>query len=163
MSKLWLPSLLYRTDFQSDQDYFDALYNQFKADFLDEVQYFKGLPIRIKRAPEYDGVFLGKESTFRHLITSGHDEASRVIDSARCQRLSWILPVINHADTKDVYVWENRRNRQGSTGYILALSDFSYKVVLLQRSDYLLLWTQFPVGYGHDRRKLQKEYGQLKC
>lgn len=50
---------------------------------------------------------------------------------------------------------------------MLALSDFSYKVVLAERSvkadssDFLLLWTAFPIWQEHQRRKFRKEFERV--
>ncbi len=153
----WLPELKLRSDYLSEEDYINALYEDFKRDFLDKERKFKGLPIRIKRHPPYNGIFSGKEATFRHLITEGHDENNRIISPSRCKRIGWILPVIENYETKEVHCWKNYRKSNGYA-YILSLSNFSYKVVLTKRSDYLLLWTHFPLTYGHEREKLRKDW-----
>lgn len=157
MSFSWLPPLILRADFSSDQEYIDALYSVFKSDFLDTAQQFNHLRIGVKRLPPYDGLFSGKGATFRHLITDGKDEASRSIVPERCERIAWMLPMIHNHHTDDVLVWENARSTSGKA-YVLALADFSYKLVLSQRSDFLLLWTQFPVVQNHSREKLRREY-----
>lgn len=157
----WLPPLIKRANFASEQAYIDALYAVFKKDFLDTTRQFNCLPIQIKRHPPYDGIFSGKEATFRHLITEGEDEDSRVISPERCERIGWMLPLIQNRHKSDVLVWENKRGGNGRA-YILALSDFSYKLVLSQRNDFLLLWTQFPVVHDHTQKKMRKEYEEYK-
>lgn len=157
MSFNWLPPLMKRADFPSEQAYIDALYAVFKRDFLDTARQFNRLPVKIKRHPPYQGIFAGKEATFRHLITEGPDEANRVIVPERCERIGWMLPLIQNHNKSDVLVWENKRDKNGAA-YVLALSDFSYKLVLTQRTDFVLLWTQFPVVYTHTQSKMKKEY-----
>lgn len=156
----WLPPLMRRQDYASEQEYYDALHDVFQRDFIDSKQSYEGLPINIKRLPPYDGLFQGKAATFRHLITEGKDETDRTIVPARCERIGWMLPVLERAGTQDVRVWENRR-RSGAA-YIFALPDFSYKLVLAQRKDYLLLWTHFPLQYGQERLALRSEYERLR-
>lgn len=161
MSYAWLPPLFCADDFDTDQEYYDALYARFKTDFIETERHLNGFPIRIKRHPAYDGMFADKEATFRHLITEGKDEHARIIDRARCQTLGWMLPVLERAGEPDVHVWENHRQTNGCA-YILSLSDYSYKLVLTRRADFLLLWTQFPVPFSHSRAKLRKEYESYK-
>ena len=52
--------------------------------------------------------------------------------------------------------WMNERRGEGR--YLIALPDFSYLVVVADRGDYVLPWTQYPVERMHQRKKYQKEY-----
>ncbi len=77
-------------------------------------------------------------------------------DLRRCERIRWPRSIIEGADTKYVKSWKN--SRKGEERLVLALEDFSYVVVLADRSDYVLLWTAYCVEYEHRRRKLREEY-----
>lgn len=152
----WLPQKTILNDFPTEEDYINHLYHGFEADFLISERSFQGLPIKIKRHPPYDGIFEGKTATFRHLITEGKDEVNRTVSYPRAETLGWALPVIEALGGPDVLVWENERQTNGGA-YIISLSDFSYKVVLTKRKDFVLLWTQFPVEHEHSRNKMRKE------
>lgn len=153
----WLPQKMLLSDFPNEEDYINSLYAGFDADFLRTERQFQGMPIKIKRHPPYDGIWTGKTATFRHLITEGPDEATRSISLPRAETLPWAFPLIQAAGNTDVLIWENERQTNGGA-YILALSDFSYKVVLTKRNGFVLLWTQFPIEYENTKRKMQREY-----
>ncbi len=53
-------------------------------------------------------------------------------------------------------VVENQRGSEWH--YLLALPDFSYLMVVADRGDYVLPWTQYAVEFSHRQRKYQKEY-----
>jgi hypothetical protein len=159
----WLPPLLKRKDFKSEQEYIDHLYNIFSNDFLNQTPRFMGLPIRVKRHPKYDGIFHDKDATFRHLITEGPNETTREIAYYRCETIGWMRPLIDHAanNGSEVLVWENQRTTNGSA-FILAPKNFDYKLVLSKRRGFLLLWTQFSILEEHTKRKMIKEFEQYK-
>jgi hypothetical protein len=64
--------------------------------------------------------------------------------------------MIEAAARGDVNVWQNER--RGRRRFVIALSDFSYVVVLEERRRYFLLWTAYPVSREHRRQKLRKEF-----
>ncbi len=72
----------------------------------------------------------------------------------------WPRAIIDAASTESVKLWKNKRRNEERI--ILALSDFSYIVVLADRGDYILLWTAYCVEHEHQRRKLEKEYCAYK-
>jgi len=64
-----------------------------------------------------------------------------------------------------VHVWSDTRRRRThgkSLRWLVALTDFSYIVVVDERADYVLPWTAYPVEQDHRRRKLEREYGEWK-
>ncbi len=101
-----------------------------------------------------------KEATFWHIITKGNSESERTPDLRRCERIRWPRAIIDAASTESVKLWKNKRRNEERI--ILALSDFSYIVVLADRGDYILLWTAYCVEHEHQRRKLEKEYCAYK-
>lgn len=116
--------------------------------------------INIKRHPPYTGVFADKHATFRHVVTEGPSEDDRKIALDRCAKINWPLALLKNSERDDVFYWQN--NRQNGVGHILAISDFSYKIVLVERviglKRFLLLWTAFPIQGRNQIEKNRKEY-----
>ena len=52
--------------------------------------------------------------------------------------------------------WKN--TRRGEERYLLALPNFSYLMIVADRGDYVLPWTQYHVDREHRREKYRKEY-----
>jgi hypothetical protein len=48
--------------------------------------------------------------------------------------------------------------RKNGKAFVLALEDFSYKVVIVIRNQYLIPWTAFCIETEHGRKKMEKEY-----
>lgn len=163
MAYPWLPALVEKDYFDTDQEWIDAVYAVFKRDFLENIQEYQGKKIVAKKLPQYDGLFEGKNGTFRHLVTEGNDEANRQLIWNRADRLAWLLPILLKAGTHEVREWRNHRKNSGYARMI-ALSDFSYVIVLAERQnkttgeEYLLLWAAYPIEHEHRRRSLRKEY-----
>ena len=60
-------------------------------------------------------------------------------------------------EAADAIVWW-KTERRGEARFLLALPDFSYLMVVADRGDYVLPWTQYPVERPHQREKYRKEY-----
>ena len=54
-------------------------------------------------------MFQGKEVTFWHMTSEGHDEAERRPEFRRCERIRWAKPTIEHADEAGTKVWVSVR------------------------------------------------------
>jgi len=106
----------------------------------------------------------GKEATFWHMISEGKVEADRLPDLRRCERICWPRPLIEKAPAEDLRVWRQTRNRENRIA--IAVPDFSYIVILAERSEgngvYYLPWTAFFVEYDNGRRRYQKEWNANK-
>jgi hypothetical protein len=149
----WLPPLVHLSDYQGDfTKYLDAVYDHFKADFVDRKAVFEGMPISLKRHPQYQN----KEFIFWHVTSEGAVEEERIPDMRRCERIRWIKPIIENANHPDVKKWENKRN--GNRRICLWVENEDYLVVLDPRKDYILLWTAYMTNREHTRVKLRKEY-----
>ncbi len=112
----------------------------------------------LKRHP----VIQGKEATFWHFISEGDIEEERQIDLRRCERIRWPRPAMEaYADRRpmegDRIVWW-KNERRNEERYLLALVDFSYLMIVADRGDCVLPWTQYHVDRGHRREKYRKEY-----
>ena len=99
----------------------------------------------------------GKEETFWHLI-SREGSRSRVRDPERCERIRWPRRIIDLAvaGSAEVVKWTSRHGQEHRTR--LALQDFSYVVVLVEKGARVLLLTAFPVDKRHERRKLRRQW-----
>ena len=60
------------------------------------------------------------------------------------------------ADGDRIVWWKNER--RGEDRYLLALPDFSYLLVVADRGEYVLPWTQYHVEGDRRREKYRKEY-----
>lgn len=149
----WLPPLLLLKDFNGDWPTYEAaLYTAFRADFVDSKPTFRGTRLGLKRHPETEG----KPCTYWHLISEGADEAERLPDMRRCERIRWPRPSIDNCDTAGVKVWETERT--GETRITIWVEAEDYVVILAKRRDYVLPWTAFVLDQPHRRRKLQREF-----
>lgn len=160
MTGTWLPALFLLEESNGDWGgYLDRLYGQFDADFIRSSPNWPGKRVGHKRYPEY----AGKSATFWHFISEGEDEAERLPDFRRCERIAWPRPMMDEFDEAPldttgcrVLWWKERRGSKDR--YLLALNDFSYVVVVDDRGDYVLPWTAYYVEQPHRQRKLQKRW-----
>ena len=149
----WLPRLVVLADYGGNwEKYVEALYAYFRADFVDDCPFFRGVRVGVKRYPTDQG----KELTFWHVISEGADEYNRIPNMRRCERIRWPRPIVEHSEHPDLKVWENKRKRE--TRVCIWFEDVEYLVVLAVRKGYMLLWTAYPVTRDHTRRKLLREY-----
>lgn len=149
----WLPPLVLFEECGGDWNrYVETVYAYFKKDFIDSKPAFRGRRLGLKRHP----LSHGKEATFWHMVSEGKDEADRLPDIRRCERIRWPRPIIGHADERGIKVWVSVKNKEDRIHIWLEMED--YVVVLADRNGYLLPWTAYLVTQDHTRRKLQKEY-----
>lgn len=159
MSAEWLPPLVRLEDSGGDwATYEETIYSWFKRDFLDSLPRWPGKRVGLKRHPQSKG----KEATFWHFISEGSDEAERLPDLRRCERIRWPRPTMEafpnrKPATGDRIVWW-KNERRNEERYLLSLPDFSYLMVVADRGGYVLPWTQFAVERPHQRQKYQKEH-----
>ncbi len=158
MSGEWLPPLVLLEDSGGDWNaYEETLYGFFKIDFLESLPRWPGKRVGLKRYPESKG----KVATFWHFISEGEYEDERLINTRRCERIRWPRPTMEAyaaeppAAGSRIIWWMNKRGAEWR--YLLALPDFSYLVVVADRGEYVLPWTQFPVEKPHQREKYRKE------
>jgi hypothetical protein len=153
----WLPALVTLSDYHGDWDiYREVIYEHFRTDFLAYIPKFTGKPCRVNRAPLVDG----KEPTFWHIITEGKEEENRIPDLRRCERIRWPRPMIEQVPCAHVNSWRVRRGKKWRIN--LAPTDFSYLVVLAEKSNSVFLITTFHVERDHRRRKLKAEWEKGK-
>ncbi|ECK2142810.1 oxidoreductase [Salmonella enterica subsp. enterica serovar Enteritidis] len=130
--------------------FIDDVYNAFKQDILLSNIRFKGLPVRPRYTPEYDG----KEFGFWHVTSEGKEENERTPDLERCKRIRWIAHMINNYNHAEISCWSERRD---STEEWVIWNEYEdYVVVLSARRDYWLLKTAYLVTYNSKKRSLQQ-------
>ena len=158
----WLPELVLFEDSGGDWSrYVEVLHKHFLNDFVRSKPLWPDKRFALKRHPETDG----KSATFWHFISEGSIEKDRTPDLRRCERIRWPRPVIEQFPNKQpepsarILWWKEKRKSE--TRYILTLNDFSYKVILADRGNYILPWTAYLVEYENARRKLQHKYKEF--
>ncbi|WP_310827099.1 oxidoreductase [Pseudenterobacter timonensis] len=129
--------------------YIEEVYREFQNTFLRSRIRFRGLPVRPRFTPEYDG----KEFGFWHLTSEGEKEEERTPDLLRCARIRWIAHMIIHHDNEHLSCWEERR--RNDTEIVIWNEREDYVVVLAARRDYWLLKTAYVVNRSGKRRQLR--------
>lgn len=149
----WLPSLVLFDAYQGEwQRYVDAVYEQFHRDFIANPPVLRGMRVSYRwHTPMHE-----KANTFWHIVSGGKVERERLPDLRRCERIRWPRALIDAVGTERVVVWE--RTDRGERRVLIALSDYSYLVVLADRGAYLLLVTAYPVEGTHQRARLRGEW-----
>lgn len=148
-----LPGLILLQDYDGTWDrYVEAIYSCFKTDFVDTKPAFRGRRLGLKRHP----VIQNKEATFWHFVSEGDEEADRLPEIRRCERIRWPRAIIEQADALRAKVWTEVR---GSEKRIhIWYEQAAYLVVLADRGDYVLPWTAYPVERQRQREKLNSRY-----
>lgn len=153
----WLPEIITMEECGGDwSTYIEAVYSIFQTDFVLNKPYFRGQRLRLKRHP----MSQDKESTFWHITSEGANEAERIPDLRRCERIGWIKPIIENSRDASIKVWSSKR--KGETRLSLWLECCEYLVILAQRKDYILPWTAYTVTHTHQKTKLQKRFREAK-
>ena len=152
----WLPEPLGYNDFGGDWNKFlAAVYSIFERDFKQSKLNYGGLPV------SYDSeIENGKEAAFWHVTTSTDASTQeRVPDLRRCERISWLRPIIEHSDDKALKVWREERRR--GIRIHLWLEEFDHVVVLKEGPRAIALVTAFCVDSNHMRRNLKKRWEEF--
>jgi hypothetical protein len=153
----WLPEIIELDKYGNDwEKYFQAVYNVFHTDFVQNRPVFRGKRLGLKKYPEYDG----KSATFWHFISEGTVEDERTPDLRRCERIGWPSPIISHSTDSVVRCWETVR--KGDKRIILWIVSKDYVVVLSERNGSLLPWTAYVLSYQNAKDKLEREYQAYK-
>lgn len=149
----WLPPLVQRDAFITEQEYEDELYRLFCKDWIyGDPPLMRGKPIRIRNGTSIDG----KDFGFWHLVTGGGNEANGPLILERCECICWARCLIDHVDTPNTRVWKEVRS--GQVSWLVSTPDFSYVVILDDRRSYLLLVTAYPEERRRRREKRRVAY-----
>lgn len=151
----WLPPLILLNDYLANE-YLNAVYEIFKQDFEYSKPKFANYEVRLKKHP----IYKDKSATFWHMISEGGIESERMPNIRRCERIGWIKPIMEKFSlsqpSNDIVWWIEKRKAEER--FHLALKDFSYLVIVANRSHYVLPWTAFPIEHVHQKQKLKKKY-----
>jgi hypothetical protein len=152
-----LPELILLEEYAGNFNvYLEVVYQLFKKDFIDSKPIFRGIRLGLKKFP----LSLGKEATFWHLTSEGDDEATRVPDLRRLERIKWPAPLINNSEHRYLKVWENKRGIKSNI--LIFHEEERYLVILRKGNGYLLPWTAYLIQDNTRVKKLLKEYEQYK-
>ena len=152
-----LPRLVELQDFSGDYFSFeDAVYQGFRDDFISAKPIFQGKELGLKRLP----LFKNKEATFWHIVGEGPNEASKLPNLRRYERIKWPKYIIDNCTTTcpDIKIWENVRKGEGR--FCIWCEEREFLIILADRGSYVLFWTAYPVTEDHTIRKLRKEYDE---
>lgn len=157
----WLPAFVLLCDSGNDMKlYMDALYAFFRSDFVDGEAQFATRSVKPKEGTMDEG----KEETFWHIISQMERGSNvRVPEVRRCERIRWPRAILDaDAKTRHLKVWRKRQfyNGKEQRRVKIALEDFSYLVVLVEKPSYYLLITAYPVDRNHEVFKLRRDYGR---
>lgn len=153
----WLPEIITLQDCGGNwSEYIEVVYDVFREDFVSDKPYFRGRRLKLKRYP----MSQDKESTFWHMTSEGSNEAERLPDLRRCERIGWIKPIIENSRDPEIRAWSIRQ--KGETRISLWLERYEYLVILADRKDYILPWTAYTVTKPHQKVKLQKRFTEAQ-
>ncbi len=152
-----IPEIIELDNFDGNYEkYEEAVYLSYKTTFEGQEFFWGNKRIAHKKHPMYKE----KPGTFWHIISNGEDEANRIPDLRRYERVAWpahILGYCVHYCDK-ILTWKNIR--KGKTRILIWCKEIEYLVVLDERKDFCIFWTAYPVTYRHTKEKLQKEYDE---
>lgn len=151
----WLPNLIFLEDYKGNWSaYIDAVHTSFHDDFVKTKPAFHSIPVFVRYHPAYEG----KGATFWHIVSEGDQESERIPDMRRCERIRWPKSLIENVNYVNIWEtirpWKNQKQRRIN----LALSDFSYLVVIAERNKGFDLVTAYPLEKMARREKLRTEF-----
>lgn len=119
-------------------DYVETIYQVYVNSVANAGLSFNGLKISCQYRPESQGKHFG----FWHVISEGKDEAERLPDFRRCERITWVAYLIENVGTDaDITWWENKRG--SDTHVVIWHETENFVVILAKRKDYYLLKTAY--------------------
>lgn len=143
------------------EPYEERIYQAFLDSFVRADVRFRGLRVKAQFRP----ATRGKGYSFWHVVSTAphpanRNEAERVPDLRRCERIRWIAWAIEMAESGDgVRSWLNRRG--GETRVVIWLEDYDYVVILAARKGYFILKTAYSGIKPHQRRRFEAEFEEF--
>jgi hypothetical protein len=157
----WLEPLTKLEDFGGDPvKYIDHIFSLFKRDFISTTPLYKGKKVFYDKKDDN-----GKPATFVHITTEeSMTSKERNLCLRRCERITWIKAIIEHASDPIVLVWEKEqktsRRKAIRTYLFLEQEDF---LVILQEIKYgHYMITAIYVDNPNQKKKHLKAYGAYK-
>jgi len=160
----WLPELIRLEGFDGNDNkyeaYFNALYDVFKNDFIDNIPSYRGKNVGLLSK----GTSQGKNNNFWHIVTKKEYNIPNLHERPpyirRCERIKWPRAIIENIPNQQILIW-NELDANNIKEH-LWLRNFDYVVVLIDKKSYYLFLTAYYVDSGHYRRNLQKRYDRYK-
>lgn len=154
----WLPSRIEFDDYDGNWfRYLDVIYQVYLETLVLDRASFQGKIVLTIKEPQRDN----KEETFWHII-EGKIGNKVETDFDRCASVPWIRPTIDATREGNSNWWISSRTKKGKrrklTRLVIALNDFSYKIILNIRKANFLLITAYPISDKHTQRKIKREY-----
>ena len=151
---------------------YEMLYAIFCLDIRDSNLRYSGHPVWI--FPELED---GKEKVFWHLTTRLYrqekiprrkrkfypnsrtdTEPQRLPDLRRCERLTWVKPLIEHASEPEILAWDYEEGNRTIKTYIW-MKDYDFVVIIKKFPDgSRRLITSFYVDKGYKREDFKRKY-----
>jgi hypothetical protein len=153
----WLPPMVQVNPWHSETC--EQLYEVFRADFLQAQIKYRGFRVWFYPTTEEDG----KEAIFWHLTTREQKPGQppqRLPDLRRCERLSWIKPMILRCPcpSNSILDWDFVEG-DGSIKTYIWLHRHDFVVILKKLPDgQRRLITSFHLDSEHQRDKMRKKW-----
>lgn len=138
--------------------YEERIYEAFLDSFVRPEIVFRGWPVKAQYRP----AFRGKGFSFWHVISEAlspinRNEADRIPDLRRCERITWIAWAIGCASAqRPGFSWW-RNQRRGETRVVIWAEAHDFAVVLAERGGYYVLKTAYYGIKPHRRRSFEAE------
>lgn len=153
MTAAWLPNEMNSHEYGDFDQYFEAVYQCFRRDFIHSRVFYKGslvsvLPNRIED---------GKHFTFWHIVGRKDLKGERKICLRRCARVPWIKPIIQNYHQPEVTKWYDPIENK----FKFWLQEERHLVVLKETTRGNTLITSFPTDGGY-KKSLADEFRRAK-
>lgn len=155
-----LPDLVLHSDYGGNLALYEkALYELFCQDFIYKHPVFLGKEVKLKQQPMVTNRWINnRDSTYWHIISTEIKPGLREWDFNRSARVKWPKAIITADPGNNLLCWTNKRGSDKRC--LVALPDFSYVVILGERSNYYVLISAYCVDRAHTLEKLRNDY---KC
>lgn len=159
----WLPPLITLKEYDGNWwAYIEACYERYCQDFIkcEEYPSFKGKVVwRDNRITDN-----GWEETFRHIVY-GSKKNKIAQDISRLEKIRWVRPIIKAGNDDTIPWWRNvrpsGRQRGPQERLVIALPDFTYKVIMNERHDNFILFDAYTC-YGYEIVRMKQEYDEWR-
>ena len=152
----WLPKLVIYDKKTPFDEYYNAIYEIFKEDFINTKPYFKSKRVGLQKEPRVNG----KVQTFHHMTTEEYKDKNgtitRVPSKERCERIKWNKAIIesNYFALK-IFPEKRSHNRNN---IVIWFEEIDYVIILRDAKTYYVFITAYPIKYEHKRKQLRKSF-----
>jgi hypothetical protein len=137
------------------------MYGIFLRDIARNPLIVNGREVKYNNSPSRHPLCQGKALTFEHIITRESKlSKKRNFDCLRANKIHWIRPIIEHADSPRVKYFE-RMNDEGQKQFFYWFEEKSFIIIIRNIQPDHLLITSFCVDYG-EKGMYKKWYLEYK-